>query len=216
MRPPLGRLHVLTDETLQTRFSHVELARLALAGGADVIQVREKRPRPARELMLLARECVELAHASAAQLLVNDHVHVALEAGADGVHLGSSDLDPAEARKVLGLRAWIGRTVNTPAEADSQVGAPVDYLGVGPVFGTHSKAAAAAPLGLGGLERIARAARRPVIAIGNITPDRVAEVLAAGAYGIAVLSSVVCQRDPAASAASLREALDECCGPCVR
>ena len=209
MKPALGRLHVITDEVLQSRYAHAELARLAVEGGADAVQYREKRPVTTRELIAdasaVASECAE----AGALLVVDDRVDVAVDVGAPAVHLGRDDLPAQTARRLLGPDAIIGGTANGLEEALKVADTPVDYLGVGPVFGTASKANPAPDMGLELLGRIVRACGLPVIAIGGIAPDRVADVLATGAHGVAVLSGVVCQEDPAAAARAYREAIDD-------
>jgi thiamine-phosphate pyrophosphorylase len=202
----VGRLHVLTDTVRQSRYDPVALARLALEGGAQVIQYRDKRA-PTREQIATARALVELCRAHDAQLLVNDRIDVALAADAHGVHLGADDFPLGLARDLLGPDRAIGASAGTVEEAIAAVRAGADYLGVGPVYATASKPDAAAPIGPDGLRAIVRAVEAPVIAIGGITLERVAEVLAAGALGIAVIEAVVCDADPAAAARALREAL---------
>ena len=193
----VGRLHVITDEVLQDQFTHAELAAAAAAGGANVIQYREKRPISTREMIrvagLMSLACQDLG----ASLLIDDRVDVAAAVGATALHLGRDDLPPEVARQILGPDAIIGGTANSVEEAVKVAMQPVDYLGVGPVFGTTSKGNRAAPmLGLERFAEICAAVDKPVIGIGSITVDRVADVLAAGAYGVAVLSAVVCQDDP--------------------
>ena len=204
----IGRLHVITDETLQDRFSHAELARLVTEGGVEVIQYREKRPRSTRELIETAIAIARALEGSRTRLLIDDRVEVAKAAGVPAVHLGPHDLPAAIAREILGADAIIGGTANNLAEARAVAQTPVDYLGVGPVFGTESKANPAPTLGLDGLREIVAAVDKPVIAIGRITAERVQEVLATGAQGVAVLSAVVCQADPAAAAHRFRAAID--------
>jgi thiamine-phosphate pyrophosphorylase len=205
----VGRLHVITDETLQTRYSHTELARLAALGGADVVQLREKRPWPTRRLVETVRAlAAALGETGGTRLVVDDRVDVALAAGAAGVHLGRDDLEVGLARRLLGPGAVIGGTANSLEEARRVAATPVDYLGVGPVFGTRSKANPAPALGLDGLRAIVRAVEAPVIAIGSVTADRVAEILETGAHGVAVLSAVACADDPARATAAFRQALD--------
>ncbi len=202
-----GRLHVITDETVQSRYSHLELAILAAEGGADIVQFREKRRRTTRVLVDQARAMAEQVRERGARLLVNDRLDVAVAAEADGVHLGPEDLEPTSARRLLGHHGLIGATANDLERALKLTAAPIDYLGVGPVFGTSSKAHPAATLGLEGLRRIASAVARPVIAIGNINPQRVEAVLEAGALGVAVLSDVVRHADPAHRVRELADAL---------
>jgi thiamine-phosphate pyrophosphorylase len=208
MKPVLGRLHVITDATLQARFSHVELARLAAAGGADAVQFREKRPWTTRTLVETATLIRSALDGSSVCLVVDDRVDVALAAGVRAVHLGRDDLPVATARHLLGPDALIGGTANSAAEALRVAATDVDYLGVGPVFGTSSKANPASPLGVDGFRAIAQAVSKPVLAIGSVTADRVEALLEAGAHGVAVISAVVCQGDPAAATRAFRSAID--------
>lgn len=203
-----GALYVITDETVQGRFTHLELARMAAEGGADAIQFREKRPRTTRELVATAREMARLLRGRGVRLVVDDRADVALAAGVDAVHLGRDDLEPEVARRLMGEEALIGATANTLEEARGLAAAPVDYLGVGPVFGTRTKANPAPALGLEGLHEIVQAVGKPVIAIGSIAPDRVADVLAAGAHGVAVISGVVCHEDPVLATRMFRDAIE--------
>jgi thiamine-phosphate pyrophosphorylase len=210
MSPPeVGRLHVLTDETLQNRFSHAQLAALAARGGADAVQFREKRRRSTRELLRLLAELRGVVEQRGVLLVVNDRVDVALAGGARAVHLGRTDMDPKHARRILGREVLIGATANDRSEAQRLSGPAVDYLGVGPVFATSSKAAPAPVLGPEGLRRIVEAVDKPVIAIGGIDVSNAGEALAAGAHGIAVLSAVVGQRDPLEQTRRLCETIGE-------
>ena len=203
----LGRLHVITDETLQSRFSHGELARLAIEGGADTIQYREKRPSSTRQLVATATEIAEICRVAGVACIVDDRADVAFAVGATGVHVGREDLESHQVRRLLGGAFLIGGTANSLAEARTVFASPLDYIGVGPVFGTRSKANPAPVLGVETLRAIVAESPVPVIAIGNIGPDRVAEVLEAGAHGVAVLSGVTCAADPAAAAARYAEAI---------
>lgn len=208
MKPTLGRIHVITDATLQDRFSHVELARLAAAGGADVIQLREKRPWTTRALIEAAVATRRALEGLPVALVVNDRIDVAAAAGVRAVHLGRADVDVGTARRLLGPHALIGGTANSLDEALRVAATDVDYLGVGPVFGTRSKANPAAALGVDGFRAIVKALTKPVIAIGSVTADQVGALLDAGAHGVAVISAVVCQPDPSAAAREFREAVD--------
>ena len=204
----IGRLHVITDEQLQSRYSHAQLAALAAAGGADVVQFREKRPRATRELIETARAIQAAIGEAPTALLIDDRVDVAAATDA-AVHLGRDDLPPDIARRLLGPHAIIGGTANSLDEAQRVAAQPVDYLGVGPVFGTASKGDRAAPmLGLDALREIVQAVDKPVIAIGSITADNAASVLETGAHGVAVLSAVVCAAAPQAATQEIRAAID--------
>lgn len=207
--PNIGRLHAITDEVLQTRLSHAEVAKLALSGGADVIQYREKRPLKTRELIAAAGAVAAVCREAGALCIVDDRVDVSASVGANGVHLGRDDLDVSTARFLLGSSYLIGGTANSLDEARMVWRTPVDYIGVGPVFGTNSKANPAPVLGLEALRTIAAESPVPVIAIGNITVDRVADVLATGAYGIAVLSGITCAADPVGAARLYAGALQD-------
>lgn len=202
------RLHVITNETLQSRCTHGELARLALAGGADCVQFREKRPMTTVELIEAARPVVEACRAAGAMAVIDDRTDVALALGAGAVHLGRNDLDVATARRILGDSAIIGGTANSYDEAARVWDTDVDYLGVGPVHGTRSKANPAPRMGLEALGRIATDSPKPVIAIGGIEPHHIDGILRAGVYGIAVLSGVVAADHPRDAAREFVAALD--------
>lgn len=203
----VGRVHVLTDVVLQARFSHVELARRALAGGADAVQFREKGG-STRELIEAAREMAALCRGAGAVFIVNDRVDVALAAEADGVHLGQSDFPIALARRLLGEHRIIGGSASTLEEARRCVEEGADYVGFGPVYPTGSKADAAPARGLGLLREVAAAVPVPVVAIGGIGIGNAPEVVRAGAHGVAVISAVCCQEDPAEATRRLLQSLD--------
>lgn len=203
----VGRVHVLTDVVLQARFSHLELARRALAGGADAVQLREKGG-TTRELIGLAREMAALCRGAGAVFIVNDRVDVTLAAEADGVHLGQSDFPIAMARRLLGPHRIIGGSAATVEEARRCVEEGADYVGFGPVYPTGSKADAAPARGLALLREVAAAVPAPVVAIGGIGVGNAAEVVRAGAHGVAVISAVCCQEDPAEATRRLVEALE--------
>jgi thiamine-phosphate pyrophosphorylase len=198
---------VITDEAQGGPHGHVRLGALAAHAGADVVQFREKRDWSTARLVATARQLVEAA-GSAARVVIDDRADVALASGAAGVHLGLADLAPSVARWILGPEAWIGATAHDEAAAERLSREAVDYLGVGPVFPSTSKADPREPLGLAGLARIVRRSRLPVIAIGGLDPARAAEALDAGAWGVAVLWDVAGRDDPGARVAELRRAID--------
>ena len=207
--PPVGRLHVLTDFHFQQRLSHAEVARLSAAGGADTVQFRHKTG-TARDRLAGLRPTVAACRAAGVPCLVDDHLDLALAAGADGVHLGALDLPVADARAVLDRLGGglVGATATT-AEAAREAGAAgADYVGFGPVFPTSSKANPASVKGLAGLARACAAVRVPVIAIAGVTPERVGPCLDAGAWGVAVMTAVTTAPDVEAAAARFREAVE--------
>ncbi|MFH1033020.1 MAG: thiamine phosphate synthase [Pseudomonadota bacterium] len=206
MPPPVGRLHVLTDQVLQTRFSHLELTRLAIAGGADTIQFRQKTG-STREMIEVATAMRQVCDQAGVVFIVNDRVDVALAAGAHGVHLGQDDFPLPLARQLLGPGAILGGSASSLEEANKCLAEGADYLGFGPVFATTSKADAGPASGLALLGRVAREIPLPVVAIGGIDALSAGLVMAAGARGVAVISAVCCQEDPAAAARALLGAL---------
>ncbi len=198
----IGRFHVLTDTCLQTRFSHVELALLAIAGGADTIQFRQKEG-PTREMIETAERMREVCRKAGVPFLVNDRVDVAIASLADGVHLGQDDFPIPLARKLMGSEAIIGGSAGTLEEARRCLLEGADYVGFGPVYGTTSKEDAGPAAGLDRLKEIVEAIPLPVVAIGGINSGNALPLLRTGAHGIAVISSVCCQADPAEAARCL-------------
>ena len=204
--PRVGRLHVVTDTGLQTRHSHAGLARLVARGGADTVQFRMKGASGRERWLALAPTADACALAGVA-LVVDDHADLALAVGA-GVHVGQTDLPVEVARRLLGDGATVGATATTVALAIAAEAAGASYVGFGPVFGTASKANPDPTTGLDRLAEACAAVRIPVVAIGGITRTRVEVVLGAGAWGVAVLSAIVCANDVAAAAAAFREAIE--------
>jgi thiamine-phosphate pyrophosphorylase len=206
MRPDVRgwSVYVLTDATLSHGRSHVEVARAAIAGGADAIQLREKDA-PGRVLCEIAAEIRRLTRDAGVSFIVNDRVDVALAAGADGAHVGQDDLPAAEARRLIGPDRILGVSALSLEEALSAEREGADYVGFGPVFEARGTKPDAPPPA--GLERLAEACARcavPVIAIGGIHHGNVARVITAGAAGVAVISGVVGARDIAAAVRDLK------------
>jgi thiamine-phosphate diphosphorylase len=162
----------------------VEQARRAAAAGVDLIQIRE-RDLESAVLAAITVDLVGVTRGSPTRVVVNDRVDVALAAGADGVHLRGDSVPVAAARRLLAAPLLIGRSVHSVADVSRASGA--DYLIAGTVFSSPSKPGAVELLGIDGLRAIVRAATVPVLAIGGITPDRVADVLDAGAAGFAAI-----------------------------
>ncbi len=208
-------LCVITEDVPELGRSHVDVARAAIQGGATVVQFREKNLTPAGEAM--AREIRRLTTATGVCFIVNDCVELAAACGADGVHVGQSDRSALEARRLLRTDAVIGVSATCLAEALDIAGETeaaearepasrgADYVGVGPIFPTPSKPDAAAPIGLTGLSEIRARVRLPLVAIGGITADNAADCVAAGADGVAVISTVTRAPDMAAVTRELAE-----------
>jgi thiamine-phosphate pyrophosphorylase len=184
----LPKLYAITDTQL-SNYSHEEIVRLLLAGGARWIQLRDKEA-SAKELLDAARACLQLTRAVGAKLIINDRVDVALTADADGVHLGQDDLSVEEAREILGPGKLIGLSTHSLEQFQQALGTSADYLAVGPVYPTTSKEN---PDPVVGLEVVAAAKAltdRPLVAIGGITVKRAPAVIAAGADSVAVISAL--------------------------
>lgn len=206
-RPQIGRLVVITDTKVQSRFSHEELAELACAGGADVIQFRDKNMTD-EEYARVAARLLDICRAHEAQLIINDRVEIAKTVGAHGVHVGRDDMRVQDARVILGSLAVIGTSAASAAEAQQAHKAGADYVGVGHVFATSSKIKSGPPIGLEVLADASRNTSRPVIAIGGINIENAGDVMRAGAHGIAVISAVCAAKDPKAAAARLKEIVE--------
>ena len=202
----IGRFHVLTDTVLQCRLSHVELTELAIAGGADTIQFRQKGG-ATREMIRAAEQMQALCTRAGVTFVVNDRVDVAIASHADGVHLGQDDFPIPLARKLLGAEAIIGGSASSLEEARKCLLEGANYVGFGPVYATTSKGDAGPASGLGLLKQIVEAIPLPIIAIGGITRDNMPPVMRAGIHGIAVISAVCCQEDPKEAAKCLRDLL---------
>ncbi|MGH3745137.1 MAG: thiamine phosphate synthase [Mycobacteriales bacterium] len=194
------RVYLVTDTALCGTRGVPVVVEQAVAGGATVVQVRDPAA-SARELVALTR-AVLAAVAGRVPVLVNDRVDVALAAGADGVHVGQSDLDAVSVR-AMAPHLVVGLSVTTVAEAIAAQELPVDYLGAGPVFATPTKPDAAPAIGLGGLTAICAASTLPVVAIGGLTAGHCADVRRAGAAGVCVVSAVCAADDARAATAEL-------------
>ena len=209
-RPMLARLHVLTDDRLADGGGapHAEQAQWAASGGAGAVQFRAKGGPDADAFAALVATREVLP--PGVQLVVDDRIDWALAAGADGVHLGQTDLPVAHARRLAdAVRAGvlIGATVTTAEQARRAEGEGADSLGFGPVFPTTSKDNPASVKGLDGLAEACAAVQVPVLAIAGITPERVGPCLDAGAWGVAVMSAVTRAADPVAATRAFRDAI---------
>ncbi len=210
------RLYGILDPAATPGADLASLARLAAKGGATLLQYRDKLGE-GRAMVERARAILSALAGSGVPLLINDRVDVALAAGAQGVHLGQADIAPQDARAMLGPSAIIGRTFANEAHIRAVEGEPVDYGCIGGVFPTRNKENAATPIGLEGLACLVRLARAvagtiPVGAIAGITKANAAQVIAAGADGIAVIGAIFARPDPQAAALGLRRIVDGALG----
>lgn len=204
MKPFDLSLYLVLDPGLCAGIGMVETARAAVAGGATMVQLRDKTGDTAR--MIEAGRALKAALAgTGASLIVNDDVTAAVVIGADGIHIGQGDMSAAEARAWIGGEAILGLTVETPELAAAVDPAVVDYIGAGPVFATPTKADHRPPVGFDGLAHQIAASPVPAVAIGGLKIQHIAPTLAAGAGGVAVVSAICGQSDPQAAARSLAD-----------
>jgi thiamine-phosphate diphosphorylase len=186
----LPSIYPITDIRLSGR-THTEQVRALVAGGATLIQLREKEL-SAREFFSDAREAVAFARSAGARIVINDRVDLAIALGADGVHLGQTDLSPYEARKLLGEAALIGFSTHNIEQVREAMPMPIDYFAVGPIFATATKAGPDPAVGLEGIREAHAAAEGiPLVAIGGINETNLSEVLSAGASSAAMIADIV-------------------------
>lgn len=206
------RLNAIVDPERANGRPLAELARLVVAGGATLIQLRDKHG-STRAMIEDARAIKAAIAGSGVPLLINDRVDVALVAEADGVHVGQDDMRVEDARRLLGEKAIIGLSIKTVDLANAAPIELLDYAGVGGVYATTSKDNPNPPIGTVGLGAIVaafRARRRdfPVVGIAGIDSTNAAPVIAAGADGVAVISALSMKADPQAAARELRDIVD--------
>ncbi|MGO7956113.1 thiamine phosphate synthase [Rhizobium leguminosarum] len=202
-------LYLVLDPDLCAGIGMVETARLAVAGGATMVQLRDKHAGTIR-MIETGRALKQALDGTGALLIVNDDVEAAIAIGADGLHIGQEDMDARKARAMVGAEMILGLSVESEALANAVDPDLVDYTGVGPVFATPTKADHKQPIGFDGLARLVKASPLPSVAIGGLKADHVAQVFAAGAKGLAVVSAICGTPDPEAAtrriAAEIRKA----------
>jgi thiamine-phosphate pyrophosphorylase len=204
------RCYAIVDPEVSGGHELPELCRMLAAGGATLVQLRDK--------LSDTRVMVERARAIKAALgkvplLINDRLDVALAVAADGVHIGWDDMAPADARALLGPEPIIGVTINSPQRADATALEPIDYAGIGGVYGTTSKSTKNAPIGLAGMARVIEALhrRKPgflTCGIAGINAGNAAPVIEAGADGVSVISALSLAKDPRAATQELLRVVD--------
>jgi thiamine-phosphate pyrophosphorylase len=210
------RVYALVDPEHAGGHALADLARLVAHGGTTLVQLRDKRSET-RRMVEHARAIKAALAPFNIPLLINDRVDVALACSADGVHVGQGDMAVDDARRLLGRDAIIGLSIKTTAQAEAAPVDILDYVGVGGVFATTSKDNTSAPIGTAGLARIADILRRrapgfPVCGIAGIDAGNAADVIAAGADGVAVISALSLKPDPQAAARELRRIVDTAIG----
>lgn len=200
-------LYVITDKKLGNG-SIEEAVRKAIAGGATIVQYREKNADTA-EMVRTAGCLHRITKAAGIPLIINDRLDVALAVNAEGVHVGQEDMAASTARKIIGDGKLLGVSARTVDEASAAVRDGADYLGVGDIFGTASKNDAGVPIGLKMVKKIADRVTIPVVGIGGITKVNAASVMESGADGIAVISAIIGKPDPEREARELMAIIKE-------
>jgi thiamine-phosphate pyrophosphorylase len=206
MRIVLPRLYVILDATLLNN-SPYGCAQELVAAGVRLLQYRDKTA-SAGNLLEVARRLVSSLNSSGASLIVNDRPDVAALAGATGVHVGQDDLDPEQARAVVGAEMWVGVSTHNLEQFRRTAVTSADYMAVGPIFATTSKANPDPVVGLELIRQVRPLTDKPIIAIGGITLERAASVIAAGADSVAVIRDVLCAAKPAEQARRFLEKLE--------
>jgi len=207
MRIPLPealRLYLITDQASLRGRTLADVVLAALQGGVSCVQLREKAL-ATRDFVTLALAVKDLLAPFDVPLVINDRMDVALACGAQGVHLGQSDMPVALARQMLPPEVFIGLSVESLGDVARAAGQAVDYLGISPVFATPTKTDTAAPWGLAGISQVRALTGLPLVAIGGIHQGNAAEVLQAGADGLAVVSAICSAPDPGLAAQSFTE-----------
>jgi thiamine-phosphate pyrophosphorylase len=208
--PPAGRLYAIVDADACAAAGRapIDMARAFLSAGARLLQLRFKEM-PGGAFLDLAREIVEDARAAGATIIINDRADIAALADAPGLHVGQSDLSPADARTVIGPSRILGLSTHTPDQWERALREPISYVAIGPVFGSVTKQTGYEAIGLSTVTRVATAASAkglPAVAIGGITIENAVSVIDAGASSVAVISDLL-KGDPEARCREFLRAL---------
>ena len=206
MRLVLPTLYVILDAGMLTEPAGITAKKL-MDAGVKLLQYRAKHA-TARELWAESRAIGEAAKRAKCKFIVNDRPDVAYLAGADGVHVGQDDLDPEQARQVIGPDRWVGVSTHSLEQFRQAAASSADYIAVGPIFQTTSKANPDPVVGTELLRRVRALTEKPIVAIGGITLERAADVVAAGADSVAVISDILKAQDPAEAAREFIRRLD--------
>lgn len=203
-----ARLYLVCTSTGERDLA--ELLRAAVAGGVDIVQLRDKHL-PDEQLLAAAQRARALCEELGALLIINDRPLLAREVRADGLHVGQDDMPVAQARELLGPHVLIGLSTHTPEQIDAEAATSADYIGVGPVHETPTKPGRAA-VGLELVRYAAAHARRPFFAIGGLHVGNLGAVIDAGATRVCVLRAISAAADPERAARRLRTVLDGASG----
>lgn len=208
LNPEVLRLYLVTDQSLLRGRPLADVVNAAVQGGVSCIQLREKYL-GTRDFLAQALMLKKLLAPHRVPLVINDRIDIALACGAEGVHLGQSDLPVEDARKLLPPDVFIGWSVESMDDVTQSAALPVDYLGVSPIFATPTKTDTRNAWGLEGLAMVRAATAFPLVAIGGIHAGNARDVLRAGADSLAVVSALCAAEYPHAAANALRALCDE-------
>ena len=197
------KLYLVTDRDLSLGRSQEEVVSEAVAGGVTMVQLREKDAATG-EFIELAGRLMKILTPLGIPLIINDRVDVALAVDADGVHIGQSDMPYETARRLLGLDKIIGLSVENMDDLIKANSLDVDYVGISPVYGTPTKTDTAEPFGLEGLRKAVNMSKHPTVAIGGMNAGTIADVMAAGTDGVAVVSAICSAENIREAAAQLK------------
>lgn len=200
--PEVLRLYLVTDHALCGARDLLHIVHDAVRGGVTCVQLREKT-KNTREFVAQAQALKRLLFPLHIPLVINDRIDIALACEADGVHLGQSDMPVDDARRLLPPEVFIGWSVENLAHVEQAARLPIDYLGVSPVLATPTKTDTAPAWGLTGLTQVRQHTPLPLVAIGGIHTGNAAEVLSAGADGLAIVSAIMSAPNTAQAASSL-------------
>jgi thiamine-phosphate pyrophosphorylase len=201
-------LYLVTDRDLSMGRSLDWVVEKAVKGGVTIVQLREK-DLETRDFIEEAQRIQKILKPYNIPLLINDRVDVALAIGADGVHLGQSDMPYHMARKILGNEAIIGLSVESIEQAKEANLYDVDYIAISPVFTTPTKEELTQELGIEGIKEITRLSKHPAVGIGSIKAHNAQDIIQAGADGVAVVSGICSADDPEKAASELREKVQQ-------
>ena len=201
------RLYLVTDQPSLKGRTLIDVVQAAVQGGVTCVQLREKHAN-SRDFYAQAVALMDLLTPLSVPLIINDRLDIALACGAQGVHLGQSDLPVLAARRLLPPEVFIGWSVENLEDVAHSATLPLDYLGVSPVFATPTKTDTATPWGLEGLQRIRATTELPLVAIGGIHLGNATQLLQAGADSLAVVSAICSADDPRAASQQLRGLID--------
>ena len=205
-------LYLVTDRGLARGRSTVEVVKAAVSGGVTCIQLREKDC-STLEFIEQAQAIKNFLEEREVPLIINDRLDVALAVGADGVHLGQSDMPLEMAQKIVGPSMLIGISAESVQDAVEAENGGADYLGVSPIYATPTKTDTAPPLGIQGLREIKNRVKIPLVGIGGLNNSNAAEVIRNGADGVAVVSAIVAAEDPETAAMNLKQIINEARNP---